>query len=129
MLAEVSNGVNILTPTGVVDIKIKNPNFCSVFKSELIAIRRGCSSHMKPMFSSKTLTDNPDSSQHLSNWTFLGDMTSFDIFNLLDRISSNHCVNFQRVSSLVGIDGNEEADFLARTAAGERESPSGSLTF
>ncbi|GFV97721.1 RNase H domain-containing protein [Trichonephila clavipes] len=35
------SGVHILTPTRVMDIKIKNQNFCSVFRSELIAIKRG----------------------------------------------------------------------------------------
>ncbi|GFX08626.1 hypothetical protein TNCV_4171251 [Trichonephila clavipes] len=71
--------------------RIKIPNFSSVFRSELIAVRKG-------------------------------DETSLDILNLLDRISSNHCVHFQWVPSHVGIHGNEKTDFLARTAAEEGDS-------
>ncbi|GFU64002.1 RNase H domain-containing protein [Trichonephila clavipes] len=75
------------------------------------------------------LTDSRASVQSLSNWTSIGNQTSLDILNLIDRISSNHCVHFQQVPSHVGIDGNEKADFLARTAAEEEVSPVGYLTF
>ncbi|GFV14178.1 RNase H domain-containing protein [Trichonephila clavipes] len=99
------SGVHVLTPTGVMDIKIKNLNFCSVFKPELIAIRKGL------------------------HWTSIGDKTSLEILNILDRISFNHCGHFQWLSSHVRIDGNEKADFLARTAAEEEVSAPGYLTF
>ncbi|GFU88701.1 RNase H domain-containing protein [Trichonephila clavipes] len=97
------------------DIKIENPNFCLVFRWELIAIRRGM------QFACETevqfqcvwiLTYNHASVQHLSNWTSVGDQTSLDILYLLDRISSNHRVHFQWVPSHVGIDGDEKANFL-----------------
>ncbi|GIY39133.1 hypothetical protein CEXT_86311 [Caerostris extrusa] len=35
------SGVYIPTPTGAMEFKNKNPNFCPVFRSELIAIRKG----------------------------------------------------------------------------------------
>ncbi|GFV19156.1 transposable element Tcb2 transposase [Trichonephila clavipes] len=103
----------------------------SVFRSELIAIRRGLQYACKTDVQFQDvwiLNDSRASVQHLSNWTSIGDQTSLDILNLLDRISSNHRVHFQWVPSHVGIDGNEKADFLARPAAEEEVSPTGSLT-
>ncbi|GFU27587.1 hypothetical protein TNCV_283051 [Trichonephila clavipes] len=58
-----------------------------------------------------------------------GDQNSLDFYNLLGRIASNHRLNFQWVPSHVEIDGNEKAHFLARTAAEEEVSTTGSLTF
>ncbi|GFU56934.1 RNase H domain-containing protein [Trichonephila clavipes] len=75
------------------------------------------------------LTDSRASVQHLSNWISIGDQTSLDILNLLDQISIKHCAHFQGIPSHVGIDGNEKADFLARTAAEEELSLTGYLTF
>ncbi|GFX51142.1 hypothetical protein TNCV_2734931 [Trichonephila clavipes] len=51
----------------------------------------------------------------LSNWASIGDQTSLDILNLLHPISSS----VEWTPSHVGIEGNEKADFLARTAAEE----------
>ncbi|GFX12513.1 RNase H domain-containing protein [Trichonephila clavipes] len=91
------SGVHILTPTGVMDIKIKNPNFCSVFRLELITIRRGlqyaCETEVQYQ-DIWILTESHASVQHLSNWTSIGNQTSLNIRNLLDRISSNHPVHF-----------------------------------
>ncbi|GFU33142.1 uncharacterized protein TNCV_4156641 [Trichonephila clavipes] len=75
------------------------------------------------------LNESRVSVQYLSNWTSTGHQTSLDILNLLDRIFSNHRVYFQWVPSHVGIDGNEKADFLARTATEEEVSSTGYLTF
>ncbi|GFX83526.1 hypothetical protein TNCV_324751 [Trichonephila clavipes] len=47
------------------------------------------------------------------------DQTSPDTLNLLDGIYSDHRVHFQWVPSHGGIDGNEKADFLSRSAAEE----------
>ena len=41
------SGVYIPTSTGSVEFKIRNPDFCSVFRSELIAIKGACNMHMK----------------------------------------------------------------------------------
>ncbi|GFV41286.1 hypothetical protein TNCV_383001 [Trichonephila clavipes] len=43
--------------------------------------------------------------------------------------SRGHSIHFQWIPSHVGIEGNERADFLARTAAVEGVSPRGNLTF
>ncbi|GFV45798.1 RNase H domain-containing protein [Trichonephila clavipes] len=100
------SGVHILTPTGVMDIKIKNPVFCSVFRLKLTAIRRGlqyaCETEVQ-FQDAWILTDSRASVQHLSNWTSIGDQTSLDILNLLNRISFNHRVHFQWAPSHVGL--------------------------
>ncbi|GFV23285.1 hypothetical protein TNCV_4779991 [Trichonephila clavipes] len=57
------------------DIRIKNPNYCSVFRSELIAIRRGLqfACETKVQFQDvRILTDSCTSVQHLYNWTNIG---------------------------------------------------------
>ncbi|GFY12932.1 RNase H domain-containing protein [Trichonephila clavipes] len=75
------------------------------------------------------LTDSRASIQHLANWGDIGDPTSLDILSLLHDLSSGHSIHFQWIPSHVGIEGNERADFLARTAAVEGVSPRGNLTF
>ncbi|GFX48349.1 dolichyl pyrophosphate Man9GlcNAc2 alpha-1,3-glucosyltransferase [Trichonephila clavipes] len=125
------NGVYILTPSGALEFKIKNPNYCSFFRSELIAIRRGlqCAAQLEDRFQETwILTDSRASIQHLANWGDVGDQTSLDILSLLHDLSSGHSIHFQWIPSHVGIEGNERADFLARTAAVEGVSPRGNLT-
>ncbi|GFW73997.1 uncharacterized protein TNCV_545211 [Trichonephila clavipes] len=114
------SGVYIPTPSGALEFKIKNPNYCSVFRSKLIAIRRGlqCATQLEDRFQEIwILTDSRASIQHLANWGDIGDQTSLDILSLLRDLSSGHSIHFQWIPSHVVIEGNERADFLARTAA------------
>ncbi|GFS59608.1 putative RNA-directed DNA polymerase from transposon BS [Trichonephila clavipes] len=124
--------VYIPTPSGTLEFKIKNPNYCSVFRSELIAIRRGlqCAAQLEDRFQEIwILTDSRASIQHLDNWGDFGDQTSLGILSLLHDLSSGHSIHFQRIPSHVGIEYIERADLLARTAAVEGVSPRGNLTF
>ncbi|GFV31134.1 uncharacterized protein TNCV_4314591 [Trichonephila clavipes] len=57
-----------------------------------------------PFHDVSILTDSHASIQHLFNRTSLGEQTSLDILNLIDRISPNHSEHFQWVPSPVGID-------------------------
>ncbi|GFU20847.1 RNA-directed DNA polymerase from mobile element jockey [Trichonephila clavipes] len=126
------SGVYIPTPSGALEFKIKNPNYCSVFRSELIAIRRGlqCAAQLEDRFQEIwILTDSRASIQHFTNWGDIGDQTRRDILSLLRDLSSGHSIHFQWIPSHVGIVGNERADFLAKTAAVEGVSPRGNLTF
>ncbi|GFU47940.1 RNase H domain-containing protein [Trichonephila clavipes] len=100
--------------------------------SELIAIRRGlqCAAQLEDRFQEIwVLTDSRASMQHLANWGDIGDQTSLDILSLLHDLSSGHSIHFQWIPSHVGIEGNERADFLARTAAVEDVSPRENLHF
>ncbi|GFU11933.1 putative RNA-directed DNA polymerase from transposon BS [Trichonephila clavipes] len=85
-----------------------------VFRSELIAIRRGlqCAAQLEDRFQEIwILTDSRASIQHLANWGDIGDQTSLDILSLLHDLSSGHSIHFQWIPSYVGIEGNERADF------------------
>ncbi|GFX50993.1 putative RNA-directed DNA polymerase from transposon BS [Trichonephila clavipes] len=124
--------VYIPTPSRALEFKIKNPNYCSAVRSELIAIRRGlqCAAQLDNRFQEIWFSnDSRASIQHLANWGDIGDQTSLDILSLLHDLSSGHSIHFQWIPSHVGIEGNERADFLARTAAVEGVSPRGNLTF
>ncbi|GFU68387.1 RNase H domain-containing protein [Trichonephila clavipes] len=91
------SGVYIPTPSGALEFKIKNSNYCSVFRSELIAIRRGlqCASQLKDRFQEIwILTDSRASIQHLANWGDIGDQTSQDILSLLHDLSSGRSIHF-----------------------------------
>ncbi|XP_055924407.1 uncharacterized protein LOC129956512 [Argiope bruennichi] len=103
-----------------------------VFRSELIAIRRDLQyvvqveEHFQD---TRILTDSRTSIQHLSNWGIVIDQTSLDILNLLDTFSPGHAIHFQWNPSHVGVEGNEKADSLAKSAAEEGVSHCGKLTF
>ncbi|GFX00993.1 RNase H domain-containing protein [Trichonephila clavipes] len=126
------SGVYIPTPSGALEFKIKNPNYCSVFRSEFIAIRRGlqCAAQLEDRFQEIwTLTDSRASIQHLANWGDIGDQISLDILSLLHDLFSGHSIHFQWIPSHVGMEGGERTDFLARTATVEGVSPRGNLIF
>ncbi|GFW28134.1 putative RNA-directed DNA polymerase from transposon BS [Trichonephila clavipes] len=94
--------------------------------------RRGlqCAAQLEDRFQEIwILTDSRASIQHLANWGDIGDQTSLYILSLLHDLSSGHSIHFQSIPSHGGIEGNERADFLARTAAVEDVSPRGNLTF
>ncbi|GFV78163.1 RNase H domain-containing protein [Trichonephila clavipes] len=102
------------------------------FRSELIAIRRGlqCAAQLEDRFQEVwILTGSRASIQHLANLGDIGDQTSLNIRSLFHNLSSGHSIHFQCIPSHVGIEGNERADFLARTAAVEGVSQRGNLTF
>lgn len=127
------SGIHIKTPNNIIDIKIKNADNCSVFRSELIAIYEGLN------FINVTteldysdiwiLTDSRASIQHLSQWTSVGDMTSLKILELVSRLSPGHTIYFQWVPSHVGLEGNEIADSLAKSASVAALHNNTSLTF
>ncbi|GFU17903.1 uncharacterized protein TNCV_4029241 [Trichonephila clavipes] len=92
------SGVYIPTPSEALEVKIKPLKHCSVFRSELIAIRRGlqCSPQLEDRFQEIwILTDSRASIQHLANWGDIGDQTSLDILSLLHDLSSGHSIHFQ----------------------------------
>ncbi|GFW81884.1 uncharacterized protein TNCV_2885581 [Trichonephila clavipes] len=112
--------VNIETPDGIIDIKIRNNNCYSVFKSELIVIYNGlqfvdtASDHV--FRGIWILTDSRASMQHLSRWTTVGDMASLNIMDLVAQLSSRHSIYFEWVPSDIGLNGNDIADCLDKSA-------------
>lgn len=115
------SGVFIKTPSSSFSFKYRNPDSCSVFRSELIAIERGLifvESIAVPDFTSIwILTDSRSSIQHLSNWREVGDRAGISILSLIDRLSHYFEVHIQWIPSHVGVTGNEMADTLAKAAS------------
>nr|XP_042898153.1 uncharacterized protein LOC122269385 [Parasteatoda tepidariorum] len=113
---QTGSGVFIETPRENYTLHQRNPDFCSVFRSELIAIDRGLEKILSEGHLGNTwiLSDSRSSIQHLKNWALIGDKTSFSILQKVKLISQQHEVHFQWIPSHVDIHGNELADTLAK---------------
>ncbi|GFX89344.1 RNase H domain-containing protein [Trichonephila clavipes] len=81
----------------------RNPDFSSVFKSELMAIKLGLEAIINESDYGEILSDSRSSLQHLHNWTQVGDKTSISILHNLKLISKHHDVHFQWIPSHVDI--------------------------
>ncbi|GFU79134.1 autophagy protein 5 [Trichonephila clavipes] len=110
--------VPIETPDGKFDIKIRNINCCSVFRSELIAIYRGLKfidiASDLVFRDIWILTESRAATQHLSQWTTVGDRSSLNILDVVVRLSS---VYFQWVPSHIGLNDYEIVSSLATAEA------------
>ncbi|GFV78262.1 RNase H domain-containing protein [Trichonephila clavipes] len=111
-------GSGIYSNTHGNDVKnsIRNPDPCSVFRSELIAIS-GALDHALNSYKGSIwiLTDSRSSIQYLKNWPKIKDSTGLDILSKLVRLGQRKQVCFQWIPSHVGVPGNEGADELAGT--------------
>ncbi|GBM49119.1 hypothetical protein AVEN_77062-1 [Araneus ventricosus] len=112
-------------------IQRRNPDFCSVFRSELIAIDEGLD--LLSSFSCSNeiwiLTDSRSSIQHLANWHRIRDNTGMNILNRLKSLSVSYRIHLQWIPSHVNIHGNEIADALAKAGADDASVPSAPLTY
>ncbi|GBN30122.1 hypothetical protein AVEN_270067-1 [Araneus ventricosus] len=125
------SGVVIKTPDAITKIKKRNPNFCSVFRSELIAIDEALD-HMISNNSSCDIcifTDSRSSIQFLSNWRNIGDKTGTDIVNKLRIYSSHNNIHLQWIPSHVDLFFNDLADELAKESSAELLDNRGLLTY
>lgn len=125
------SGIYILSQGGNKMIRRRNPDHCSVFRSELIAINEGIGSILSFPGSSPVwiLSDSLSSIQYLSNWQRVRDSTGMAIINKLKHLSSFREVHFQWIPSHVDIHGNETADLLAKEGSSEPLNTSDSLTY
>ncbi|GFW89388.1 putative RNA-directed DNA polymerase from transposon BS [Trichonephila clavipes] len=107
-------GIFSNTPGNDVKISIRNPDHCSVFRSELIAIS-GALDHALNSYKDSIwiLTDSRSSIQYLKNWPKIMDSTGIDILSKLVRLGQRKQVCLQWSPSHVGVPGNEAADELA----------------
>ncbi|GBL83357.1 hypothetical protein AVEN_110669-1 [Araneus ventricosus] len=94
---QAGSGIYIETPRYKYSIKQRNPDFCSVFRSELLALDVGLETIMSESNFGDLwiLTDSHSSIQHVKNWTYIGDKTSLSILQKLKLISLRHDVHFQ----------------------------------
>ncbi|GFX67758.1 RNase H domain-containing protein [Trichonephila clavipes] len=99
----------------------RNPENCSVLRSELIAIDEGLKlfSNITDTSNIWILTDSQSSFQHLQDWTHVDDLVCIRIINTLKTIAKYRDVHFQWIPSHVNVPGNEVVDFLAKRGSSE----------
>ncbi|GFU65911.1 uncharacterized protein TNCV_5012091 [Trichonephila clavipes] len=111
------SGIYIRTPHLDTTLKQRNPNTCSVFRSELIAINKGLDAILTYNINFGEfwiLLDSRSALQHLSNWSSAVDETSISILLKLKKISQNHDAQLQWIPSHVNVSDNELADSLTK---------------
>ncbi|GFX70621.1 RNase H domain-containing protein [Trichonephila clavipes] len=108
------SGIFSNTPGNDVKISIRNPDYCSVFRSELIAIS-GALDHALNSYNDSIwiLTDSRSSIQYLKNRPKIMDSTGIDILSKLVRLGQRKQVCLQWIPWHVGVPENEAADELA----------------
>ncbi|GBN81627.1 hypothetical protein AVEN_161515-1 [Araneus ventricosus] len=125
------SGIYFKTPREVRKIKLRNPDNCSVFRSELLAIEAGLEAILNENNYGAVwiLSDSRSSIQHLKDWNNVGDRNGISILKLLRHIGVDHEVHLQWIPSHVDIYGNEVADNLAKQGTAEPLCSTPSLTF
>ncbi|GBO40762.1 hypothetical protein AVEN_88824-1, partial [Araneus ventricosus] len=125
------SGIYIKAYNQELKIQRRNPDFCSVFRSELIAIDEGLDSLSSFSCSNEIwiLTDSRSSIQHLANWHRVRDNTGINILNKLKSISVSYRIHLQWIPSHVNMQGNEITDALAKASADDASVPSAPLTY
>ncbi|GFW15342.1 transposable element Tc1 transposase [Trichonephila clavipes] len=108
---------------------VQNPEGCSVFRNELIAIDEALGSLAFLPNGKKIwiLSDSGSAIQHLSSWQSVRDNVGVLILIKLKRLSTSHQIHLQWIPSHIDLEGNEIADTLAK--AGSRELPEPSAPF
>ncbi|GBO46887.1 hypothetical protein AVEN_244706-1 [Araneus ventricosus] len=95
--------------------RFRNPDNCSVFRSELLAIREALNFALHFENSDiYVLTASKSSIQYLKNWPEIREKTGQEVVSKIATLSQKSRVCFQWISSHVGVFGNEEADVLAK---------------
>ncbi|GFY72341.1 RNase H domain-containing protein [Trichonephila inaurata madagascariensis] len=99
----------------------RNPENCSVLRSELLAIDEELKSILNRTNSRNIwiLTDSRSAIQHLQDWTRVDDLVSIRIINTLKTIAKYRHVHFQWIPSHVNVSGNEVVGFLAKRGCSE----------
>ncbi|GFY12661.1 RNase H domain-containing protein [Trichonephila clavipes] len=94
------SGIFTNTPGNDVKISIRNPDHCSVFRSELIAIN-GALDHALNSYNDSIwiLTDSRSSIQYLKNWPKIMDITGLGILSKLVRLGQRKQVCIQWIPS------------------------------
>ncbi|XP_054714592.1 LOW QUALITY PROTEIN: MAM and LDL-receptor class A domain-containing protein 2-like [Uloborus diversus] len=110
------SGIFIHTPHANLTLCQRNPDHCSVFRSELIAIDLGIEAILSEEDYGDLwiLSDSRSFLHYLSYWLLVGHKTSKSILLKLKLISLNHDVHLQWIPSHVNIHGNKMADNLAK---------------
>ncbi|UYV84497.1 hypothetical protein LAZ67_X002386 [Cordylochernes scorpioides] len=112
-LGHTGSGCLIKTTNSIEKMNRRNPDFCSVFRSELIAIYEALKSIRNTNYQDIwILTD-----------------ISRNIIGYLQKLSKTSKIHLQWIPSHVGIEGNEAADVLAKKGTKEPLPQKNKLTF
>ncbi|GFU86192.1 RNase H domain-containing protein [Trichonephila clavipes] len=106
--------LQVVLPQGVMLHRVcVNPDHCSVFISELIAIS-GALDHALNFCKDSIwiLIESSSSIQYLKNWPKIMDSTDVDILSKLSKLGQRKQVCLQWIPSHVDVPGNEEANEL-----------------
>ncbi|GFW40815.1 RNase H domain-containing protein [Trichonephila clavipes] len=109
----------------------RNPDGCSVFRSELIVIDDALGS-LASLPTGKEiwiLSDSRCAILHLSNLQSVRDNVGVSILTKLKRLSTSHQIHLQWIPSHIDQEGNEIADTLVKAGACEVPEPFAPLTF
>ncbi|GFT02217.1 RNase H domain-containing protein [Trichonephila clavipes] len=109
------SGIFSNTPESDVKFSIRNPDHCTVFRLELIAVSsaldHALSSHKDSIW---ILSDSRSSIQYLKNWPKIMDSYGLDILSKLVRLGQRKQVCLQWIPSHVGVPGNEGDELAGR---------------
>ncbi|GFW79126.1 probable RNA-directed DNA polymerase from transposon BS [Trichonephila clavipes] len=125
------SGIYIKSQDHNLRIQRRNPDGCSVFRSELIAINEALG-FLASLPNGKEiwiLSDSRSAIQHLLNWQSVRDNVGVSVLTKLKRLSTSHQIHLQWIPSHIGLAGNEIMDTLAKAGACEVPEPSAPLTF
>ncbi|GBN07560.1 hypothetical protein AVEN_166867-1 [Araneus ventricosus] len=109
-------------------LRLRNPDNCSVFRSELLAIREALDFSLRFETSDVyILTDSKSSIQYLKKWPKISGKTGQEIIFKIVSLSQKSRVCIQWIPSHVGVFGNEVADLLAKVESALPSVASGEL--
>ncbi|XP_054711316.1 uncharacterized protein LOC129220907 [Uloborus diversus] len=126
-----NTGSGVFIESLSVQLSRRNPDNCSVFRSELIAINEGLNTilHDTKYGDIWILTDSRSSIQYLQNWSSVCDLVGIQIITHLKNLTKGKEVHFQWIPSHVNIHGNEAADILAKRGCSELPNKDFTLTY
>ncbi|GBM32589.1 hypothetical protein AVEN_195551-1 [Araneus ventricosus] len=108
--------------------RFRNPDNCSVFRSELLAIREALDFALRFETSDTyILTDSKSSIQYLKNWPKVPEKTGQEIISKIVTLSQKSRICIQWIPSHFGVFGNEVADLLAKEGSALPSAASGEL--
>ncbi|GBN71618.1 hypothetical protein AVEN_101042-1 [Araneus ventricosus] len=115
-ISRTGSGVYAKAEDGLVfRCRFRNSDNCSVFRSELLAIREALNFDLHFENSDiYILTDSKSSIQYLKNWPEIREKTGQEVISKIATLSQKSRICFQWIPSHVGVFGNEEADVLAK---------------
>ncbi|GFW39325.1 RNase H domain-containing protein [Trichonephila clavipes] len=125
------SGIYIRPQDHILRIQRRNPDGCSLFRSELIAIDEALGSLASLPNGKKIwiLSDSRSAIQYLYNWHSVRDNAGVSKLTKLKRLSTSHQIHLQWITSHIDLEGNEIADTLVKAGACEVSESSAPLTF